>query len=140
MTVQEVKDSLEAIGFVLLGADDPLVVCAVDWAGLMGSTHRRWRQALAEAAGTVPDRVAIQCVHQHDAPLVCLDAQELVEDAANMPHVAQPEFVERSLAAGQRAVQEALEEPQPLTHIACGQAQVEQVASYRRIFARFGES
>ena len=36
--------------------------------------------ALAAAAGTTPDRVAVQCVHQHDAPFVCLRAQELLDE------------------------------------------------------------
>jgi len=33
--VVDVEDSLEAIGFVLLGAGDPVVVCAVDWTGIL---------------------------------------------------------------------------------------------------------
>ena len=32
--VEAVDDPLEAIGFVLLGAGAPIVVCAVDWTGL----------------------------------------------------------------------------------------------------------
>src|SRR3954466_15247339 len=63
-------DELEAIGFVLLGAGKPIVVCAVDWTGILNEAHVAWRTAMAEAAGTSPDRVAVQCVHQHDAPFV----------------------------------------------------------------------
>ena len=76
--VVDVEDGLEAIGFVLLGAGKPIVVCAVDWTGILNGAHVAWRTALAEAAGTTPDRVAVQCVHQHDAPFVCLHAQQLV--------------------------------------------------------------
>ncbi|HAH43556.1 MAG TPA: hypothetical protein DCM07_01635, partial [Planctomycetaceae bacterium] len=43
-------DSLEAIGYVLLGAGKPIVVCAVDWTGLLNDAHIAWRTALAEAA------------------------------------------------------------------------------------------
>ena len=32
-------DSLEAIGYVLLGAGKPIVVCAVDWTGLLNDAH-----------------------------------------------------------------------------------------------------
>src|SRR4051794_15839091 len=55
-----VDDPLEAIGFVLLGLDKPLVLCAVDWTGLLNEAHLAWRKALAEAAGTTPERVAVQ--------------------------------------------------------------------------------
>jgi len=68
--VDHVDDALEAIGFVLLGAGAPIVICTVDWTGLLNEAHLAWRSALATAAGTTPDRVALHCVHQHNAPMV----------------------------------------------------------------------
>src|SRR5687767_2578800 len=35
-------DPLEAIGFVLLGAGAPIVVCAVDWTGILNDAHVAW--------------------------------------------------------------------------------------------------
>src|SRR6476659_9221243 len=67
-------DELEAIGFVLLGSGSPIVICAVDWTGICNEAHVAWRSAMAEAAGTTPERVTVHCVHQHDAPFVCLYA------------------------------------------------------------------
>ena len=32
-------DSLEAVGYVLLGAGAPIVVCAVDWTGILNEAH-----------------------------------------------------------------------------------------------------
>ena len=58
--VVDCVDELEAIGFVLLGAGQPIVICAVDWTGILNEAHVAWRRALAEAAGTTPDRVAVQ--------------------------------------------------------------------------------
>src|SRR6266850_2166707 len=49
------QDELEAIGFVLLGAGKPIVICAVDWTGILNEAHVAWRAAMAEAAGTTPD-------------------------------------------------------------------------------------
>ena len=37
--VKSVSDNLEAIGFVILGLDKPVVVCAVDWTGILNSAH-----------------------------------------------------------------------------------------------------
>ncbi|HRZ84160.1 MAG TPA: hypothetical protein P5069_17055, partial [Candidatus Hydrogenedentes bacterium] len=48
---------LRARGVVLLGAGEPMVLCAVDWIGISNGAHDAFREALAEAAGTVPDRV-----------------------------------------------------------------------------------
>lgn len=44
-----IDDSLEAIGYVLLGAGAPIVVCVVDWAALMNRAHHAWCAALATA-------------------------------------------------------------------------------------------
>src|SRR4051812_48163737 len=48
--VVDVVDELEAIGFVLLGAGKPIVICAVDWTGICNEAHVAWRSAIAEVA------------------------------------------------------------------------------------------
>jgi hypothetical protein len=128
-----VDDSLEALGFVLLGAGAPLVVCAVDWTGILNEAHVAWREALASAAGTTPDRVAVQCVHQHNAPFACLEAEQLVRQQGDLPHIVDAAFFADCLDRVRRAVAESLPNARPLTHIAWGQAQVRDVASNRRI-------
>ncbi len=50
--IEGYDDPMEAIGFVLLGAGKPIVVCSVDWTGLLNEAHVAWRTAMAEAAGT----------------------------------------------------------------------------------------
>src|SRR4029078_8170006 len=47
------QDELEAIGFVLLGAGKPIVICAVDWTAILNEAHAAVRTASAEAAVTV---------------------------------------------------------------------------------------
>jgi hypothetical protein len=131
-------DPQEAIGFVLLGADRPIVICAVDWTGILNSAHLAWRTALAEAAGTTPDRVAVQCVHQHNAPMACLDAEQIVQQHEGLPHIVDVDFFNRCLDAGRDAIKAALPRARPVTHIATGQAKVEQVAANRRILGPGG--
>lgn len=134
-----VDDALEAIGFVLTGADAPIVICAVDWTGLLNQAHVQWRQALAQAAGTSPDRVAVQCVHQHNAPFVCLEAEKIVSEQAGLPHVVQLDFFEECLHRGKQAVTEAMQRLQPITHVAVSQAKVEKVAGNRRFIGPDGK-
>lgn len=132
-SVVDVDDPLEAIGVVLLGAGKPIVLCAVDWTGILNSAHLRWRQALAEAAGTTADRVAVHCVHQHNAPFACLDAQRIVAAQEGLPDIVDPEFFEACLVRAKQAVAEALPRARRVTHVAGTPARVEQVASNRRI-------
>lgn len=131
--VEVVDDTLEAAGFILFGQDKPMVVCSVDWTGLLNEAHLEWRTALAQAAGTTPDRVAVHCVHQHNAPLACLETERLIEAQQDLPHALDIPFFNQCLAKAREAVTAAVKSAQPVTHIAHGQAQVEKVASNRRM-------
>ena len=131
--VEHVDDALEAIGFVLLGAGAPIVICTVDWTGLLNEAHLAWRSALATAAGTTPDRVALHCVHQHNAPMVCPAADALVARQADLPRIYDPGFFQRCLQAAQAAVTAALPQARPVTHVAAAHARVDRVASNRRM-------
>lgn len=131
-------DPEEAIGFVLTGAGDPIVVCAVDWTGILNQTHIQFRQALAQAAGTTPDRVAIQCVHQHNAPFVCRNTQALLDTLGEGIQNLFPDFLDRVQDSLAKAVEKACQNLRPVTHIAHGQGKVEKVASNRRILGPDG--
>ena len=126
-------DALEAIGFVLLGAGKPIVICTVDWTGILNDAHVAWRTAIAEAAGTTPDRVAVQCVHQHDAPFVCLHAEKLIAEQQAGLRVVEVEFFRKCLDRARDAVKAALPNARPLTHIAHGEGKVIEVAGNRRL-------
>lgn len=126
-------DPLEAIGYVLLGSGAPIVVCVVDWTGILNEAHVAWRTALAEAAGTTPERVTVHCVHQHNAPLVCFDAARIAREEKDLPAIYDVDFHRRCLDSARNAVARALNSARPVTHVAHGTARVEQVASNRRL-------
>ena len=126
-------DPLEAIGYVLLGADAPIVICVVDWAGLLNEAHVAWRTTLARAAGTTPDRVAVQCVHQHNAPFTCPAARAAAAQHADLPAMFDPAFFDLCLARATAAVRAALPEAKRVTHVAHGETPVDRVASNRRM-------
>lgn len=132
--VEGVDDPLEAIGFVLSGMGPPVVICAVDWCGLLNGAHQQWRAALSEAAGTSPDRVAVQCVHQHNAPFACLEAEQFVEQQGDLPHILDRDFFRTCLDRARDAVRTAKGSARPVTHVARGEARVDQVASNRRVY------
>ena len=131
--VEVVDDALEAVGVVLLGAGQPIVLCAVDWTGLLNGASLAWRNAMASAAGTTADRVAVHCVHQHNAPFACLETERIVSAEGNLPHVLDVEFFNRCLEQIRTAVTHALPQARPVSHVGWGQGKLAGVASNRRV-------
>jgi hypothetical protein len=134
-----IDDPLRALGVVLMGAGAPVVLCAVDWCGLRNDSHLAWRQALARAAHTTSERVAVHCVHPHDAPFADTQAQKLIEAVPGAPPSLDLKFFARAVANVAIAVKKALATTSRFTHIGVGQAKVEQVASNRRIVGPDGK-
>jgi hypothetical protein len=129
---KEIVDPLFANGFVLLGAGRPVVLVAVDWCEIRNDAYDRWRDAVAEAAGTPPERVLVSCLHQHDAPVADLEAQRLLEKHHAAGSICVLDFHEQAVRRVARAVRAALPAARPVTHLGTGQARVEEVASNRR--------
>ncbi len=136
--VRGVDDPLKAVGVVLLGAAAPVVLCAVDWCGIRNDANLAWRQALAKAAHTTPERVAVQCVHPHNAPFADTEAEKLIE-AAKGPPSLDLKYFDKCVQATADALQAALMKTVEFTHIGTGQAKVDQVASNRRIVGTDGK-
>lgn len=132
-------DPQEAIGFIVKGAGKPIVVCSVDWTGILNEAHVAFRTALAEAAGTTPDRVAVQCVHPHNAPFACLEAERITQEQGDLPHIVFVDFFNECLDRGRKAVAAAAKSMQPVTHVASGEAKVQKVAGNRRILGEDGK-
>ncbi len=137
--VRGVDDPLRALGVVLLGAGAPVVLCAVDWCGVRNDANLAWRTALAKAAHTTPERVAVQCVHPHNAPFADLEAERLLESVPGAPPSLDLKFFDRVVQQSADALQESLKKTCTFTHIGIGQARVEQVASNRRILGDDGK-
>jgi hypothetical protein len=136
---EAVDDPLFAHGLVLLGADQPVVLVAVDWCEIRNQAHDRWRAALAEAAGTIPARVLVTSIHQHDAPLADLEAQRLLEQHGLTARLCDPDFHEEAVQRVAEALRRKLDGARRATHIGLGQAKVEQIASNRRYLGPDGK-
>src|SRR3954471_6643693 len=128
-----VDDPLWLRGVVLQGAGLPIVLAALDWTGVMDESHRLWTEALADAAQTTPDRVALHCVHQHNAPFVDREGNALLRKCGASPLLYDEAFLDGLVKRSAAAVRESLTPAQPVTHIRAGQAEARQVASTRRV-------
>ncbi|MEQ1826689.1 MAG: hypothetical protein ABL921_12120 [Pirellula sp.] len=137
--IEGYDDPMEAIGIVIMGAGKPIVICSVDWTGILNEAHVAWRTAIARAADTTIDRVAVQVVHQHNAPFACLEAAKIVADQGGLPSMLNLDFFHRCLDAASIAVSQATRQGERVTHIAKGQAKVLDVAANRRIIGDNGK-
>ncbi len=131
---REVVDPLRAIGFALVGGGERAVVfVSVDWCEIRNDAYDRWRDALAEAAGTSRERVLVSSVHQHDAPVVDLGAEGLLAGVGLGGELCDVAFHERAVQRVAAALRESLDAVRPVTHVGTGKARVERIASNRRV-------
>ena len=130
---KEVLDPLWAKGVVIDDGATRVVLCAVDWCGLGGSTHLLFREKIARAAGTDLAHVAVHSVHQHTAPYVVGDANALLARLPHPPLIMSRAFLERVTDRLAAEVKRATTRLRPFDRIGTGKARVDRVASARRI-------
>lgn len=109
------------------------VLCGLDWMELHNSSYDELRQRIAESAGTVPSFVATHSLHQHTAPAFSVDVQRLRFAEDHPRRVATARYLDRTARDIGAAIQAALQDLRTLTHVGTSQAQVDRVASNRRI-------
>jgi len=135
----KLEDPLWAKGIVLDDGRTRCVLCALDWCILSNSSNLELRRKIAAAAGTDASRVAVQCVHQHTAPVIDGDTERMVRQATGeRGHTDLEAFdaISDRLAA---AVKQSLDRMQPVDRLGLGQAKVERVAATRRVLGDDGK-
>src|SRR5262245_34333729 len=136
---KEVVHPLSCRGVVLIGDGQPVVLCAVDWIGIGNDGQAEFRTALAKAAGTTARRVAVHTLHQHDAPHCDFSADRLLAAHGINRGVFDADFARDVIARAAVAAGEAVAKARPVTHLGLGQAEIEKVASNRRILGPDGK-
>ena len=129
---RRVADPLFARGLVLSDGGRPFVVVSVEWCEIRNDAFERWRNVLGAAAGTDPERVLVSAVHVHDAPIVDLEAQRLLESRKAAGSICDLQFHEEAVQRVARALRDGARSKRPITHLGTGTAEVEKVASNRR--------
>jgi len=131
---------LRCRGVVLLGAGQPIVLCALDWIGIANEGQDVFRDALAKAAQTTRERVAVHTLHQHDAPDCDFLAEKLLKEAgATDLSRFDGTFARQVIERAAKAVEVAAAKAQPVTHVGWGEAEVKDVASNRRVMGPDGK-
>ncbi len=133
MEAKEIRDPLYARGFVLFGAEKPILLVSIDWCEIRNEAYDYWRSELAKSVGTTRERVLLTSVHQHDAPLADLEAQKLLDAVGLNEKQIDVQFHQRAVQNVVRSIQKAIKVRKPVTHIGLGKAVVKDVASNRRV-------
>ncbi len=129
---------LRARGIVLMGAGKPIVLCSVDWIGIANDSQDEFKKVMADAAGTVPERVALHTVHQHDAPICDFGAEKYLKNAGLDPLSYESTFTRAVMYRLGEAIRASLNNALPFNQIGMGEAPVRKVASNRRILGPDG--
>lgn len=130
---------LSCRGAVLIGDDKPIVLCALDWIGVGNDGQREFRAKLAEAAGTTVERVEVHTLHQHDAPVCDFSTDRLLAEYGINGEFYDADLAREVIARTAEAVKKAVANAQPVTHLGLGKAEIEKVASNRRILGPDGK-
>jgi hypothetical protein len=130
---------LSCRGVVLVGDGEPIVLCAIDWIGIGNDGHSEFRNGLAKAAGTTAQRVCVHALHQHDAPHCDFSADRIIARLGISHEVFDSDFARVVIARAAAAVREVVARARPVTHLGLGQAEVEKVASNRRLLGPDGK-
>ena len=127
-----IDDPLYAKGFVLLGGEKPVLLVSIDWCEIRNDAYDRWRDVLAEAAGTTRDRVLVTAIHQHDAPLSDLEAQRILDRNRQKGSICDFDYHEESIQKTAAALKVGVKSARRITHFGTGQTKVDSIASNRR--------
>jgi hypothetical protein len=128
-----VDEPLLAKGVLLVDSNSRYVLCAVDWCLLQTGAYDLFRRKIAAAAGVPESHVAVQTVHQHNAPVADIDAQLLIVQTPAPPPHLDLKFMEEVTDRLATAVRNARQRLQPFTHLGYGKSRVERFASNRRV-------
>ncbi|MEC9093603.1 MAG: hypothetical protein VX438_12900 [Planctomycetota bacterium] len=134
-----IQDPLSCRGIIILSHQKPIILCSVDWLGIANSAQTEFKQAFAEAAGTIPERVAIHTIHQHDAPRCDFSSENHLAKHGEPGKKYDIPFCRTVIKNASNAIRQAIKNSSLVTHLGLGQGKVDKVASNRRILGEDGK-
>lgn len=137
--VKKIVDPLSVRGLVIITEGPPIVLCAVDWVEIANGGYDCWRRALSDAVGTTPDRVCVHTIHPHDAPGHNFSEEELSYGGEISTSVQDRSFVESVVERVAESAKRSLGHIVKVTHVGFGKAEVQKVASNRRLLDEQGK-
>jgi len=129
----KIDDPLYVKGLVLVGPEKPIVIVAVDFCEIRTTSYQRWRNVIASAVNSTPDRVLVTSLHQHEAPLADVEGQRILEEyQISTGKICSPAYHEDCIQKTSTAVRTAMHQVRTVTHLGFGEGKVDRVSSNRR--------
>ncbi|MBL8816997.1 MAG: hypothetical protein JNL58_13290 [Planctomyces sp.] len=132
-TVTSIEHPLELRGIVLRAGTDVYVIAAVDYCGICNTSDEYIRDEMARAAGTTRDRVVLQSLHQHTAPILDADAVRILHGEHSEQLKQHLRFTKDVATRAADAILKAVPFAQSVTRVVATKAIVERTASNRRV-------
>lgn len=133
LKVASIEHPLELRGILLRVDERTFVIAAIDYCGICNTSDETIRGAMARAAGTTMDRVALQSLHQHSAPILDSDAVRILHGEKSEQLAQHLKFTDDIASRIATAIEESIKRFQPVTNIVASKAKVDHVASNRRV-------
>jgi hypothetical protein len=138
-TADEILQPMVLKGIVLDDGHTRLVIGAMDWCVLQGAGYDMFRNKMAAAAGVPVTQVSVHMTHTHSAVDADARAEQLLAATSKPIKHLDLEWMARMTTDAARAVETAVHNLQPFTHLGVGQAKVEHFASNRRVMGADGK-
>lgn len=123
---------LRAKGVILHGAGKPVVLCAIDWIGISNEGYDEFCSTIARAAGTIPERVTVHTIHQHDSVRCDFGAEKILIENGVEAKSFEGSFAREFLARLEASIKKSVKTTADITHIGLGEASILNVASNRK--------
>ncbi|MBA2115238.1 hypothetical protein [Bremerella alba] len=133
-----IQEPLSFRGIIIQG-HDTYVLCCVDWLGVSSDSQKGFKRAIAEAVDTDPKHVVIHAIHQHDAPRCDATTQRVFAEFDLDYDMYDLKFIADVQEKAAAAAKQSLKSLETVTHIGTGEAEIEKVASNRRILGPDGK-
>lgn len=135
----EIQSPISCRGIVIQSNEQPIVLCSVDWLGISNDAQVEFKKAFAKAAGTTSDRVLVHVIHQHDAPRCDFSAEKVLAEFGYGKKSYDVPFCRDVIKRSATAITKSMEKANVVTHLGTGEANVEKVASNRRLLGPDGK-
>ncbi len=133
MPVVGFDDPEYAKGVVIRQGNLEVVLCSLDWCQLRNRAYDYFRETIAESLKIPVSNVAVQCVHQHNAPIVDLGVESIIPEVGETLVHADYDFIRECAHKVADAAKKSRSHFQMVTDIGTSKGKVERVASSRRL-------
>ena len=130
----KIRDSLWFRGIILDDGIKKCVIASLDYCGLMNSAYDDLVKVIASAIDIPEKNVIIHCIHQHDAPLINFEIEDII-GVKTFPR----NWWENLLLKTSEKAKQALEEMVDISGIGFASKKISGYASNRRIVGEDGK-